>query len=85
MSFISVSCARSYPEDNRRYKAVENSDQEVKVVHRIQKESALEKWVKFWKVGMPRCLNKKWQEHFLAIQSDSPCVKIRCQDTTSDD
>jgi hypothetical protein len=45
----------------------------------------LENWVVFWRVGSPRRLNKKWQENFAVIWSDSSCVEIRCQDTISGD
>jgi hypothetical protein len=43
----------------------------------------LENWVEFWIISSPRCLNKKWQKDFVMILSDSSCVGICCQETTS--
>jgi hypothetical protein len=43
-------------------------------------ELELENWV-----GIPRSLNKEWQEDFLVIRSDSFCVEILCQETTNGD
>jgi hypothetical protein len=66
--------------------AVENSDHEISVVHRItERTGRLENWIEFWSVGSPRWLNKKWQEDFIVIWSDSSCVKICCQETNSED
>jgi hypothetical protein len=50
-----------------------------------ERELALENRVEFWRVGIPKSLNKKWQEGFVVIWSDSSCVKIRCQETDSED
>jgi hypothetical protein len=62
--------------------SAENSDQEIPVAQRIrERELALENCVEFSRVGIPNCLNKKCQEDFLVIRSDSSCVKIRCQET----
>jgi hypothetical protein len=49
------------------------------------RELALENWVEFWRVVIPRRLNKNWQDDFLAIRSDSSYVKIFCQETDSED
>jgi hypothetical protein len=34
----------------------------------------LKNWVQFWRVGSPRLWNKKWQEDFIAVWSDSCCI-----------
>jgi hypothetical protein len=38
-------------------------------------EVALENWFEFWRVGIPRRLNKKWQEDFTVAGNDSSCEK----------
>jgi hypothetical protein len=53
------------------YNAVENSDQEIPVLEQIcERELTLENWV---------------EEDFMVIWSDRSCVKIRCQETDSED
>jgi hypothetical protein len=44
-------------------------------VAREIRELELDNWVEFWRVGSPRWLDKKWQEYFTVIWSESSCDK----------